>query len=64
MNTFEQDVCVLASAELAHIGMRYGAQSPPTDFSFHQCMQHDLEMLKYAEEIQPLEFAQYIAKER
>ena len=63
LGAFGKDVCLLTSAELAHLGMRYGAQSPPTDFSFHQCMQHDLEMLKHAEDIQPQELAQYIAKE-
>ena len=34
--------CVVVGAELAHIGMRYGDSAPPTDFSFHRCMQTDL----------------------
>jgi MEMO1 family protein len=55
--------CLLASAELAHIGMRYGDPAPPTDFSFHRCMQTDLEMLKPAEEIKPDDFARFILKE-
>ena len=59
-----KEACIIASAELAHIGMRYGASGPPTDFSFHRCMQADMEMLKHVEEGDPAAFAQYIAKER
>lgn len=55
--------CLLASAELAHIGMRYGDPAPPTDFSFHRCMQTDLEMLKPVEELKPDDFARFIQKE-
>lgn len=58
-----QTVCVVASANLAHIGLRYGDQKPPTDFSFHRCMQTDLEMLKKVEELKPEEFAQFILTE-
>ncbi|MGH7259086.1 MAG: AmmeMemoRadiSam system protein B [Nitrospiraceae bacterium] len=56
--------CLIASAELGHIGMRYGDASPPTDFSFHRCMQNDLTMLKHAEEVNPDAFAQFIVKEQ
>lgn len=55
--------CVIAGAELAHIGMRYGDAAPPTDFSFHRCMQTDLEMLKPVEERNAESFAQFIQKE-
>ncbi|TAJ25229.1 MAG: AmmeMemoRadiSam system protein B [Nitrospirae bacterium] len=55
--------CIVASAELAHIGMRYGDPAPPTDFSFHKCMQTDLEMLKHVEELNADAFAQFIQKE-
>jgi hypothetical protein len=55
--------CLIASAELAHIGLRYGDASPPTDFSFHRCMQQDLAMLKHAEEIDADAFARFSAKE-
>jgi MEMO1 family protein len=58
-----RDFCVIAAAELAHLGMRYGDKEPPTDFSFHRSMQHDLEMLKPVEECKPDEFANYIIKE-
>ncbi|MBI4401844.1 MAG: AmmeMemoRadiSam system protein B [Nitrospirae bacterium] len=57
------EACVVASAELAHIGMRYGDPTPPTDFSFHRCMQTDLEMLKPVEELNADAFAQFIQKE-
>jgi len=58
-----RSACVVASAELAHIGMRYGDPAPPTDFSFHKCMQTDLEMLKHVEELNAEAFAQFIQKE-
>ena len=58
-----QEVCVIAGGNLAHIGLRYGDQKPPTDFSFHRCMQTDLEMLKKVEELKPEEFAQFILTE-
>ncbi len=57
-------VCVIAAGELAHLGMRYGDSAPPTDFSFHRSMQYDLEMLKFAEDLKPEEFAGYIQKEQ
>jgi hypothetical protein len=56
--------CVIAAGELAHLGMRYGDKEPPTDFSFHRSMQHDLEMLKPVEELKADEFANYIIKEQ
>jgi AmmeMemoRadiSam system protein B len=59
----ERAYCVVAGAELAHVGMRYGDAAPPTDFSFHRCMQQDLAMLKHVEERQPDEFAGFIQRE-
>ncbi len=58
-----QTVGVIASANLAHIGIRYGDKTPPTDFSFHKCMQTDLEMMKKVEEVDPEGFAEFILKE-
>lgn len=55
--------CFIAAGELAHLGMRYGDSAPPTDFSFHRCMQCDLEMLKFVEDLKADEFAGYIRKE-
>jgi MEMO1 family protein len=63
LNRSGRDYCVIAAAELAHLGMRYGDKEPPTDFSFHRSMQHDLEMLKPVEECKPDEFTSYIIKE-
>jgi MEMO1 family protein len=59
----ERPYCVVAGVELAHVGMRYGDAAPPTDFSFHRCMQQDLAMLKHVEERQPDEFASFIQRE-
>ena len=58
-----QSVCVIAAGALAHLGMRYGDASPPTDFSFHRSMQHDLEMLKHVEELDAEAFAAYVQNE-
>jgi hypothetical protein len=58
-----KQVCVIASADLAHIGLRYGDAAPPTDFSFHRCMQTDMEMLKHVEERDAEAFARFIQKE-
>lgn len=63
IRTSGKSVCVIAAGELAHLGLRYGDQAPPTDFSFHRAMQRDLEMLKQVEELQPEAFAGYIQKE-
>lgn len=58
-----KEVCLVAGAELAHIGMRYGDNKPPTDFSFHKCMQADLEMLKHVEQLDADAFATFIRRE-
>jgi MEMO1 family protein len=59
-----QKVCIIASANLAHIGLRFGDNTAPTDFSFHRCMQTDLEMLKHVENIDALSFAQFLITEQ
>jgi len=59
-----QKVCIIASANLAHIGLRYGDNTAPTDFSFHRCMQTDLEMLKQVEEVNAQGFAQFLITEQ
>src|SRR5262249_23211483 len=59
----DKPYCRRASAELAHIGMRYGVSNPPTDFSFHKCMQADMAMLKQVENLEADLFAQFILKE-
>ncbi len=58
-----QKVCLIASANLAHIGLRYGDNAAPTDFSFHRCMQSDLEMLKQVENVDARGLAQFLVKE-
>ena len=59
-----QRVCLIASANLAHIGLRYGDDKTPTDFSFHRCMQTDLEMLKHVENVDARGFAEFLLKEQ
>ncbi|RMH09898.1 MAG: AmmeMemoRadiSam system protein B [Nitrospirae bacterium] len=59
-----QDVCIIASANLAHIGLRYGDRTAPTDFSFHRCMQKDLEMLKHVEQRDHEAFTTFLLAEQ
>ena len=59
-----QEVCVIGSANLAHIGLRFGDDKAPTDFSFHRCMQTDLEMLKHVENVDPDNFVQFLLTEQ
>ena len=59
-----QHVCFIASANLAHLGLRYGDTTAPTDFSFHRCMQTDLEMLKQVENVDAQGFAQFLITEQ
>ncbi|MDD9819923.1 MAG: AmmeMemoRadiSam system protein B [Nitrospira sp.] len=58
-----QRVGIIASANLAHIGLRYGDNKAPTDFSFHRCMQSDLEMLKQVENVDARGFAHFLVQE-
>jgi MEMO1 family protein len=58
-----REACLVASADLAHIGLRYGDPSPPSDFAFHKCMQTDLAMLKHVEEVDPEALARFIRQE-
>ena len=44
--------------------MRYGDNAAPTDFSFHRCMQTDLEMLKLVENVDAEGFVQFLVKEQ
>ena len=55
---------MIGSANLAHIGLRFGDDKAPTDFSFHRCMQTDLEMLKNVENVDPENFAQFLITEQ
>ena len=57
-------VCLIASANLAHVGLRYGDNAAPTDFSFHRCMQTDLEMLKQVENVDAEGFVRFLVKEQ
>lgn len=43
--------CLIASADLAHVGLRYGDPSPVSQTSLKQVAREDLEMLGYAEKM-------------
>lgn len=42
-------VCVLASADLAHVGLRFGDPDPPNRFTLQNLAEEDRRMLEYAE---------------
>jgi hypothetical protein len=58
-----EKVCLIASADLAHIGLRYGDESPPDFATVAEVEEKDREMLRLAEEIKPDRFYQYIQEE-
>ena len=58
-----EKVCLIASADLAHIGLRYGDESPPDHGTIAEVEEKDREMLKLAEEINPEGFYRYLQAE-
>ena len=44
----QKKICMIASADLAHIGPRYGDQHVPTPGTVREVREEDLEMLQYA----------------
>jgi hypothetical protein len=58
-----EKVCLIASADLAHIGLRYGDESPPDHGTVAQVEEKDREMLHMAEAINPEGFYRYVQEE-
>jgi len=56
--------CLIASADLAHIGLRYGDPSPPSATYLQTVSQEDLSMLEFAARGDPEGFFQSIHKDR
>jgi len=57
-------VCLLASADLAHVGPRYGDREGFNGERLERIKQADLEMLAYAEKVDGEGFLNYIAQEK
>jgi hypothetical protein len=58
-----EKVCLIASADLAHIGLRYGDESPPDHGTVAEVEEKDREMLQLAEKINPEGFYRYLQAE-
>jgi AmmeMemoRadiSam system protein B len=57
-------VCVLASADLAHVGLRFGDPDPPNRFTLQNLAEEDRRMLGYAERIDAEGFFRVLSREK
>ncbi len=57
-------VCVLASADLAHVGLRFGDSDPPNRFTLQNLAEEDRRMLGYAERIDAEGFFGVLSREK
>lgn len=57
-------VCVLASADLAHVGLRFGDPDPPNRFTLQNLAEEDRRMLGYAERIDAEGFFGVLSREK
>lgn len=60
----ERKICLLASADLAHLGLRFGDAEEPNRFSLGTLQEDDLRLLKFAEQVDAEGFYQVIKQER
>ena len=56
-------ICLIASADLAHVGLRYGDPSPPSPASLQAISREDLNFLEYAAKNDPEALFQSIRKD-
>jgi AmmeMemoRadiSam system protein B len=56
--------CFIASADLAHVGMRFGDPSPPSPTSLQFIADEDRKMLSYVEQMDADGFYQFIQREK
>ncbi|MBI4481593.1 MAG: AmmeMemoRadiSam system protein B [Acidobacteria bacterium] len=59
----ESSVCLIASADLAHVGPRYGDPGPPSEEFLEGVMACDREMLRSVEECRAQGFVDYVKSE-
>lgn len=60
----EGKICLLASADLAHLGLRFGDAEEPNRFSLEILQGDDLHLLKFAEHVDAEGFYHVIMRER
>ncbi|MCX5910212.1 MAG: AmmeMemoRadiSam system protein B [Deltaproteobacteria bacterium] len=57
-------ICFIASADLAHVGVRFGDAEPPTPFSLTLLAEEDRELLGYVERVDAEGFYDTVRKEK
>lgn len=57
-------VCLLASADLAHVGLRFGDSDPPTRFTLQNLAEEDRRLLEHAERVDAEGFFGVLSRER
>jgi len=60
----EKRVCVLASADLAHVGLRFGDPEPPNRFTLQNLAEEDRRLLEYAERVDAEGFYRTVLREK
>jgi AmmeMemoRadiSam system protein B len=64
VSSLEREVCYIASADLAHMGLQFGDQDGVNEYSLRVTAQEDQEMLEYAEKMDGEGFFSSISRER
>jgi AmmeMemoRadiSam system protein B len=59
-----REVCLLASADLAHVGLRFGDPDPPSRLSLQNLAEEDRRLLEYAERNDAEGFFDLLAREK
>ncbi len=60
----QKRICLLASADLAHVGLRFGDGEAPNRFSLQSLAEEDRRMLRPAQEVDAEKFYEFIRRER
>ena len=60
----KKKVCLLASADLAHVGPRFGDPAPPDRISLQNLAEEDRRLLGYAERVDGEGFFRILAREK
>jgi AmmeMemoRadiSam system protein B len=57
-------VCLLASADLAHVGLRFGDAEPPNRFTLQSLVENDRILLEFAQRVDAEGFYNFLLRER
>ena len=60
----ERDVCIIASADLAHVGTRFGDPEPPNPASLRDLMDEDRRMLEHIRNLDAESFFSFLRREK